>query len=177
MIGVLLTPVAWTQLKGYQKERIMTVFDPGRDPSGVGYQVRQSKIAIGSGGMTGKGPFQGTQSQLNYLPAQHTDFILSGFAEETGFVGAATLLGLFYYLLWRGIVAARSAQDRLGTYLCLLVLAWIIGQVAINVGMALGRLPTIGVPLPFLSYGGSALVSAVCGIALVVNVRTRRFVN
>jgi rod shape determining protein RodA len=177
VIGVLLTPVAWTQLKGYQKERIMTVFDPGRDPSGVGYQVRQSKIAIGSGGMTGKGPFQGTQSQLNYLPAQHTDFVLSGYAEETGFIGAATLLGLFYYLLWRGIVAARSAQDRLGTYVCLLVVAWIIGQVAINVGMALGRLPTIGVPLPFLSYGGSALVSAVCAVALVVNVRTRRFVN
>jgi rod shape determining protein RodA len=177
VLGVLLTPVAWTQLKGYQKERIMTVFDPGRDPSGVGYQVRQSKIAIGSGGMTGKGPFQGTQSQLNYLPAQHTDFVLSGFSEEMGFVGAATLLGLFYYLLWRGIVAARSAQDRLGTYLCLLVVAWIIGQMAINVGMALGRLPTIGVPLPFLSYGGSALVSAVCGAALIVNVRTRRFVN
>ncbi len=177
VLGVLLTPVAWTQLKGYQKERIMTVFDPGRDPSGVGYQVRQSKIAIGSGGMTGKGPFQGTQSQLNYLPAQHTDFVLSGFSEEMGFVGAATLLGLYYYLLWRGIVAARSAQDRLGTYLCLLVVAWIIGQMAINVGMALGRLPTIGVPLPFLSYGGSALVSAVCGAALIVNVRTRRFVN
>jgi len=177
VVGVLLTPVAWTQLKGYQKERIMTVFDPGRDPSGVGYQVRQSKIAIGSGGMTGKGLFQGTQSQLNYLPAQHTDFVLSGLSEETGFIGAASLLGLFYYLLWRGIVAARSAQDRLGTYLCLLVVAWIIGQMAINVGMALGRLPTIGVPLPFLSYGGSALVSAVCGAALIVNVRTRRFVN
>jgi rod shape determining protein RodA len=139
--------------------------------------VRQSKIAIGSGGMTGKGLFQGTQGQLNYLPAQHTDFVLSGFSEETGFIGAACLLGLFYYLLWRGIVAARSAQDRLGTYLCILVVAWIIGQMAINVGMALGRLPTIGVPLPFLSYGGSSLVSALCGVALIVNVRTRRFVN
>jgi rod shape determining protein RodA len=177
LIGLLLTPVAWTQLKDYQKERIMTVFDPERDPSGVGYQVRQSKIAIGSGGMTGRGPFRGTQSQLNYLPAQHTDFILSGFTEETGFIGAAALLALFYYLLWRGIVAARSAQDRLGTYLCLLVVAWIIGQMAVNVGMILGRLPTIGVPLPFLSYGGSALVAAVCGVALIVNVRTRRFVN
>ncbi len=177
VVGLLLTPVAWTQLKDYQKERILTVFDPERDPRGVGYQARQSKIAIGSGGLTGKGLFRGTQSQLNFLPAQHTDFILAVFAEETGFIGAAALLGLFYYLLWRGIVAARSAQDRLGTYLCLLVVAWIIGQMAINVGMVLGRLPTIGVPLPFLSYGGSALVAAVCGIALVVNVRTRRFVN
>jgi rod shape determining protein RodA len=177
LVGLLLAPLAWTQLKDYQKARILTVLDPERDPSGVGYQVRQSKIAIGSGGMTGKGLFQGTQSQLNYLPAQHTDFVLSGFSEETGFVGAAVVLGLFYYLLWRGVVAARSAQDRLGTYLSLLVVSWIIGQMAINVGMILGRLPTIGVPLPFLSYGGSALISAVCGVALIVNVRTRRFVN
>jgi rod shape determining protein RodA len=177
VIGLLLTPVAWTQLRDYQKERILTVFQPERDPRGVGYQVRQSKIAIGSGGLTGKGLFEGTQGQLNYLPAQHTDFVLSGFSEETGFFGAAALLGLFYYLMWRGIVAARSAQDRLGTYLCLLIIAWLIGQMAINVGMILGRLPTIGVPLPFLSYGGSALISAVCGVALIVNVRTRRFVN
>jgi rod shape determining protein RodA len=177
VVGLLLAPVAWTRLAGYQRERILTVIDPGRDPSGVGYQVRQSKIAIGSGGMTGKGLFRGTQSQLNYLPAQHTDFVMAGFAEETGFLGAATLLGLFYYLLWRGILAARSAQDRLGTYLCLTVVAWLVGQMAINVGMVLGRLPTIGVPLPFVSYGGSSLVAAVCGAATLVNVRTRRFVN
>jgi rod shape determining protein RodA len=177
VIALSLTPVAWTQLEPYQKERILTVLDPERDPSGVGYQVRQSKIAIGSGGFVGKGLFRGTQSQLNFLPAQHTDFILSGFAEELGFVGVAVVIGLFHYLFWRGIVAARSAQDRLGTYVAVLVTAWIVGQMAINVGMILGRLPTIGVPLPFLSYGGSALVSAVCGVALVVNVRTRRFVN
>jgi len=177
IIGLLLTPVVWTQLKDYQKERIRTVLDPGRDPSGYGYQVRQSKIAIGSGGLTGKGLFRGTQSQLNFLPAQHTDFVVAVFAEELGFFGASVVLGLFYYLFLRGIVAARSAQDRLGTYLCLLVVAWITGQMAVNVGMVLGRLPTIGVPLPFLSYGGSALVAAMCGIALIVNVRSRRFVN
>lgn len=177
LVGLLLAPVAWTQMRDYQRARILSVLDPERDPSGVGYQVRQSKIAIGSGGLTGKGPFRGTQSQLNFLPAQHTDFVLAGFAEELGFLGAAGVLGLFYYLFWRGIVAARSAQDRLGTYLCLLVVAWLVGQMAINVGMVLGRLPTIGVPLPFLSYGGSALVTAICGVALVVNVRTRRFVN
>lgn len=177
LVGLLLMPVAWTQLKDYQKERILTVLDSSRDPSGYGYQVRQSKIAIGSGGLTGKGLFNGTQSQLNFLPAQHTDFIFAVLAEELGFVGVTLVLGLFYYLLYRGIVAARSAQDRLGTYLCLLLVAWIAGQMAINVGMVVGRLPTIGVPLPFLSYGGSALVAAICGIALVVNVRTRRFVN
>ena len=93
------------------------------------------------------------------------------------FIGAAIVLAMFYYLFYRGIVAALSSQDRLGTYLCLLVVAWIAGQMAINVGMVLGRLPTIGVPLPFLSYGGSALVAAMCGIALIVNVKSRRFVN
>jgi len=177
VVGLALAPVVWTQMKDYQKERILTVFDAERDPRGVGYQVRQSKIAIGSGGMTGKGIFGGTQSQLNFLPAQHTDFIVAVIAEELGFVGVAGILGLFYYLFYRGIVVARAAQDRLGTYICLLVVAWITGQMAVNVGMVLGRLPTIGVPLPLLSYGGSALVAATCGIGLIVSVRARRFVN
>jgi len=175
--GLLLTPLVWTQLKDYQQERILTVFDNSRDPSGVGYQVRQSKIAIGSGGLTGKGLFQGTQSRLNFLPAQHTDFVLAVLAEEWGFFGAAAVLLLFYYLIYRTIVAARSSQDKQGTYICLLVAAWLTGQMAINVGMVLGLLPTIGVPLPFLSYGGSALVAAIAGIGLVLNVRGRRFVN
>jgi rod shape determining protein RodA len=177
IVGLLLAPVVWTQLEDYQRERILTVFDESRDPSGVGYQVRQSKIAVGSGGLLGKGLFQGTQSQLNFLPAQHTDFILAVLAEELGFLGAAMLLGLFYYLLYRAVVVAKSAQDRLGSYLCLLVAAWIGGQMAINVGMVLGLLPTIGVPLPFMSYGGSALLAATCGVALILNVRGRRFVN
>jgi len=177
LVALLFTPVFWMTLKDYQKERIRTVFDPGRDPSGYGYQVRQSRIAIGSGGLVGKGPFQGTQSQLNFLPAQHTDFIFSVLAEELGFVGVAAVLTLYYLLFLRGIVAARSSQDRLGTYICMLVLAWLSGQMAVNVGMVLGRLPTIGVPLPLMSYGGSSLVSSLAGIALMVNVRSRRFVN
>lgn len=177
LLGALLAPVGWTQLKTYQRERILTVLNPDRDPSGVGYQTRQSKIAIGSGGLTGKGTFQGTQSQLNFLPAQHTDFVLAVFAEEHGFIGAAAVLGLFYYLLHRGVLAARSSQDRLGTYLCLLVVAWFAGQIAINVGMVIGLLPTIGVPLPLMSYGGTALIAVLSGIGTIVNVRTRRFVN
>ena len=177
VVGLLLTPVFWTQLEDYQRERILTVLDDSRDPAGVGYQARQSKIAIGSGGLTGKGLFQGTQSRLNFLPAQHTDFILAVLAEEMGFLGAASVLGLFYYLLFRAVIAARSSQDRLGTYICLLVVAWLVGQMATNVGMVLGVLPTIGVPLPFMSYGGSALVAASCGVALILNVRGRRFVN
>ena len=164
-------------LEDYQKERILTTLDPTRDPAGFGYQVRQSKIAIGSGGLVGKGLFQGTQSQLNFLPAQHTDFILSVLAEELGFLGTLCILALFYFLFLRGFVAARSAQDRLGTHLSVLVVAWLAGQMSVNVGMVLGQLPTIGVPLPLMSYGGSSLVSTLCGIALIVNVRTRRFVN
>jgi rod shape determining protein RodA len=175
--GLLLAPWVWFGLEDYQKARILTVFDPGRDPSGVGYQVRQSKIAIGSGGLLGKGLFQGTQSQLNFLPAQHTDFVLSVLAEQLGFLGATGVLVLFSALFYRGIVAARSAQDRLGTYACMLVVAWLAGQMAVNVGMVLGRLPTIGVPLPLISYGGSSLVATMCGIAVIVNVRSRRFVN
>jgi rod shape determining protein RodA len=173
----LLAPVGWKHLKPYQKERILTVVDPGRDPSGVGYQVRQSKIAVGSGRLTGKGLFKGTQTRLNFLPAQHTDFVLAVIAEELGFIGAAGVLALFYYLFYRGLLAARSSQDRLGTYLSLLVVSWLMGQAAINVGMVVGLLPTIGVPLPFLSYGGTALIAVTCGVGLIANVRGRRFVN
>ncbi|MBZ5637893.1 MAG: rod shape-determining protein RodA [Acidobacteriia bacterium] len=177
LLGALLAPVGWGHLKEYQKERILNVLDPERDPSGIGYQTRQSKIAVGSGKLTGKGLFRGTQSHLNFLPAQHTDFILAVVSEELGFAGAATVLALFYALLYRGVLAARSAQDRLGSYLSLLVLAWITGQLAINVGMVLGLMPTIGVPLPLMSYGGTALVSVLAGVGLIVNVRSRRFVN
>ena len=176
-VVALLAPVGWRHLKPYQKERILTVVDPGRDPSGIGYQVRQSKIAVGSGRLTGKGLFKGTQTRLNFLPAQHTDFVLAVIAEELGFIGAAGVLSLFYYLLFRGLLAARSSQDRLGTFLSLLVVSWLTGQAAINIGMVLGLLPTIGVPLPFLSYGGTALISVMCGVGLIANVRGRRFVN
>jgi rod shape determining protein RodA len=176
-VAALLAPVGWRHLKPYQKERILTVVDPDRDPSGIGYQVRQSKIAVGSGRLTGKGLFKGTQTRLNFLPAQHTDFVLAVIAEELGFIGAAGVLALLYYLLYRGLLAARSSQDRLGTYLSLLVVSWLAGQSAINIGMVLGLMPTIGVPLPFLSYGGTALISVMCGVGLVANVRGRRFVN
>jgi hypothetical protein len=121
----------------------------GTRPSGVGYQVRQSKIAVGSGRLTGKGLFKGTQTRLNFLPAQHTDFVLAVIAEELGFIGAAAVLALLYYLLYRGLLAARSSQDRLGTYLSLLVVSWLAGQSAINIGMVLGLMPTIGVPCRF----------------------------
>jgi rod shape determining protein RodA len=177
VLAASLAPVGWSHLKEYQKERILSAMDPERDPSGIGYQTRQSKIAIGSGRLAGKGVFRGTQSHLNFLPAQHTDFILAVLSEELGFAGSAAVLILFYSLLHRGVLAARSAQDRLGSYLALLVVSWIAGQMAINVGMVLGLLPTIGVPLPLMSYGGTALVAVLSGVGLIVNVRSRRFVN
>ncbi len=176
-VVAILAPFGWRHLKDYQKERILTVVDPGRDPSGIGYQVRQSKIAVGSGQLTGKGLFKGMQTRLNFLPAQHTDFVLAVIAEELGFIGAAGVLAMFYYLLYRGLLAARSSQDKLGTYLSLLVVSWLAGQAAINIGMVLGLMPTIGVPLPFVSYGGTALISVMCGVGLIANVRGRRFVN
>lgn len=177
LVAGLLAPVGWSHLKPYQRERIQLVVNPDLDPSGVGYQVRQSKIAVGSGRVTGKGLFKGTQNRLNFLPAQHTDFVLAVIAEELGFIGAAGVLALLYYVLYRGLVAARSSQDRLGTYLSLLVVCWFLGQSAINIGMVVGLMPTIGVPLPFVSYGGTALIAVMCGIALVANVRGHRFVN
>lgn len=177
LVAVFAAPIGWGHLKDYQKERILTVFQPERDPSGVGYQVRQSKIAVGSGGFTGKGLLRGTQSHLQFLPAPHTDFVLGVIAEELGFIGASMVLGLFFYLFYRGVAAARTATDRLGTFLCLLVVAWFAGQMTVNVGMVLGLLPTIGVPLPFLSYGGTALLAVLAGTGLIVNVRSRRFVN
>lgn len=177
VVVALAAPLGWSHLKPYQRERILTVVDPGRDPSGVGYQVRQSKIAVGSGRVTGEGLFKGTQNRLNFLPAPHTDFILAVIAEELGFIGAAGVLTLLFYLLYRGFVAARSSQDRLGIYLSLLVVAWFTGQAAINIGMVLGLFPTIGVPLPFVSYGGTALLAVMCGVGLIANVRGRRFVN
>ena len=160
----------------YMRDRVWGFINPGSDPNIV-YQLNQAAIAIGSGGLLGKGLAQGTQSQLNFLPAQHTDFVLSVLAEELGFLGVLGALALFYVIFHRGIVAALSSQDRLGTYVCMLVVAWIAGQMAVNVGMVLGRLPTIGVPLPLMSYGGSSLVSTLAGIALILNVRSRRFVN
>jgi len=177
IVVAFLAPVGWGHLKAYQRERILTVVNPDRDPSGIGYQARQSKIAVGSGRLTGKGLFKGTQNRLNFLPAQHTDYVLAVIAEELGFIGAAGVLALLYYLLYRGLLAARSSQDRLGTYLSLLVVCWFTGQSAINIGMVVGLMPTIGVPLPFVSYGGTALIAVMCGVGLIANVRGHRFVN
>ena len=175
LLGLLLTPVAWFQLKDYQKERILTVLDPGRDPSGYGYQVRQSKIAIGSGFLTGKGFLEGTQNALSFLPEQHTDFIFSVLAEEWGFMGAVILIFIFLVFIFWALNIAYSCRDPFGTILAVGVTAMIAWQAVINMGMVMGLMPVVGVPLPFISYGGSSLLTTMICVGILLNISMRPF--
>ncbi len=177
LIILILMPLGWLLLKDYQKERIYTIFDPSRDPSGSGYQLIQSRIAIGSGMWHGRGISSNTQSRLDFLPAQHTDFILSVFAEVAGFIGVSFVLLLYALLFSRIIKTAQAARDRLGLYISMGVFSMMAFQTFINVGMVVGLIPTIGVPLPLLSYGGSSVISTMISLALVMNVRMNRFAN
>lgn len=160
----------------YQRERIMDLIDPGRDPLASGYQVNQSRIAVGSGGLLGKGYREGTQTQLRFLPTQHTDFAFSVWAEEWGFVGSVGMLGVYAFLLIWGLVVARNAKDPFGALLAIGVVGTLFWPAVLNVGMVLGVAPVIGVPLPFISYGGSALVVTMISIGLLLNVSLRRWV-
>ncbi|HUG52062.1 MAG TPA: rod shape-determining protein RodA [Vicinamibacteria bacterium] len=183
MLGVFLVmlvvgSLGWMfALKDYQKTRIYAFIDPTLDPRGAGYQKIQSEIAVGSGGVVGKGYKQGTQSQLGYLPARHTDFIFSVFAEENGFVGVAAVLGLYMFILWRAFETAQMARDRVGAFLAAGVAAIMAFQVIYNVAMVAGLVPVKGLPLPLMSYGGSSVVSSLVAVGLVLNVRMRRFAN
>ena len=174
LAGLGAVPILMSQLKPYQLKRITTFLNPELDPLGAGYHVIQSKIAIGSGGLTGRGYLHGTQNQLNFLPEQHTDFIFSVFAEEWGFVGAMILIGLYVLLLVRGLVVVNRAKERFGALLAFGVLANVFWQAAINLGMTTGLLPVVGITLPFFSYGGSSLVTLMVGLGLVINVNMRR---
>jgi rod shape determining protein RodA len=174
---VLVMPVAWFFLKEYQKERILTFVEPERDPLGRGYQVTQSKIAIGSGGLLGKGLFNGTQNQLGFLPTRHTDFIFSVVGEELGFVGVSITLGLLAFIIFRSIYNAQTARDNLGLFIVMGVVGIYFFHVIENVGMVIGFMPTTGIPLPFLSYGGSSVLTAFIALGLVINVRRCRYVN
>jgi rod shape determining protein RodA len=174
--GVVLIPLGWHFLKDYQKERIMTFLNPEQDPLGTGYHIIQSIIAVGSGGLWGKGFLKGTQTQLKFLPEQHTDFIFSVYAEEWGFAGTTLLIIIFFTLILWGLKIAFQAKDLTGILISIGVTMMIFGQVFINIGMVLGILPVVGIPLPFMSYGGSSLVVFMFGIGLLLNVRMRRFV-
>lgn len=178
VLAALAAPIGWfTVLKPYQKERIITVLDPDRDPMGKGYQTRQSRIAVGSGEIVGKGLFRGSQSRLEFLPARETDFILAVIAEERGFVGVLLVLGLQLALLLRALKTALTAQDYLGSLIAVGVVSVTAGQLFINTGMVSGVLPTIGVPLPAVSYGGSSMLATFLGFGLVSSVHAGRLVN
>jgi rod shape determining protein RodA len=168
----------WTiALKDYQKKRVTTLINPAGDPRGSGYQVIQSKIAIGSGGFAGKGFRKGTQSQLRFLPARHTDFIFSVIGEETGFLGVLVVIVLYFALLARMFLAVGKARDRAGVYMVFTSALLITFQFLVNILMIIGLLPVVGITLPFLSYGGSSLVTSYVACGLVMNVRMRRFAN
>jgi rod shape determining protein RodA len=168
-------PVLWRYLKPYQQQRIMTFLNPEGDPLGAGYHVIQSRIAVGSGQLWGKGFLQGTQNQLHFLPEQHTDFIFSVFAEEWGFAGAFLLLALYLAILLRGFFIATRSRDTFGALVCGGVLALLFWQAAVNIAMTTGTLPVVGIPLPLFSYGGSSLLSFLIGIGIVMSVQMRRF--
>lgn len=164
-------------LKDYQKQRLTTLMNPGQDPRGSGYHVLQSKIAIGSGGLTGKGFKKGTQIQLRFLPARHTDFIFSVLGEEFGFFGVLVVLTLYFSMLARMFRSVGKSRDRTGMYIVFMVSCLLTYQFLLNVLMIVGLFPITGVPIPLLSYGGSSLLMTFIAVGLVVNVKMRRFVN
>jgi len=167
---------AWFYLlKDYQKRRIETLLDPAKDPMGQGYQILQSKIAVGSGGVSGKGYLEGTQGHLHFLPERHTDFAFSVLGEEWGFVGSAFFLGLYFSMLLWGLYVAMTARDRFGVFLSFGVVILVFWQAVINLLMILGFLPVVGIPLPLVSYGGSSLLTTLLAIGILMNVRMRRF--
>ncbi|MCM0755761.1 rod shape-determining protein RodA [Desulfovibrio aminophilus] len=170
-----LLPLAWFGLHDYQKRRILSFLDPATDPLGAGYHIIQSEIAIGSGQFWGKGFLAGTQSQLRFLPEKHTDFAVAVFGEEWGFLGMMLLLTTFCVFLYQLMVIARDPRDLFGSYLAAGIFFYFFWQILINMGMVLGLMPVVGIPLPFISYGGSATLVNFCLIGLALNVSMRRF--
>jgi rod shape determining protein RodA len=164
-------------LKDYQKRRVTTLLNPQGDPRGSGYQVIQSKIAIGSGGLAGAGFMKGTQSQLRFLPARHTDFIFSVIGEEAGFLGVLVVIALYLALLARMFLSVAKARDRAGVYIIFTASLLIAFQFLVNILMIIGLFPVVGITLPFLSYGGSSLLTSFVACGLVLNVKMRRFAN
>ncbi len=168
-------PPAWYFLfEDHQKTRLLVFLNPGIDPLGGGYHVIQSMIAIGSGRLLGKGLYNGTQNKLDFLPAQHTDFIFSVLGEEFGFVGAAVVIFLLFFILYRILDAARQAKDRFGYLMVIGVLSMFTFQILENIGMTIGIMPITGLTLPFVSYGGSSLLAKMIAVGLVINVGMRR---
>jgi rod shape determining protein RodA len=181
LLGITLLGVgAWKSgkhLKPYQQARINAFLNPDTDPQGSGYQIRQSLIAVGSGGIWGKGANKGTQTQGDFLPIPYTDFIFAAFCEEHGFIGALGVMLLYFLVLMRLIQNAQTASDLPGTFIIMGVVAVIIFQIAVNIGMVVGLMPVTGIPLPLMSYGGSSILFTFLALGIVMNIRMRRFVN
>src|SRR5216683_2435543 len=175
LAGMLAAPLSWHYLKPYQRQRLVTFLNPQADPLGAGYHIIQSEIAIGAGGPFGKGFLNGTQARLNFLPEQHTDFIFAVFAEEFGLAGSIILLTLYASLIARGAWIARHARERFGALLAIGLTAIVFWQVAINIGMATGMLPVVGITLPLVSYGGSSLIAMMAAMGILININTRRY--
>lgn len=171
----MLLPLSWFMLHDYQKLRILTFMDPANDPRGAGYHIIQSQIAIGSGQLWGKGFLQGTQSQLRFLPEKHTDFAVAVFGEEWGFVGCILLMALFCTFLLGIFNTVRDAKDRFGSTLAAGIFFYFFWQMLVNTGMVVGLMPVVGIPLPFISYGGTATLVNFALVGLVLNISMRRF--
>jgi rod shape determining protein RodA len=176
LIALFLSPIFWQSLKDYQKQRILTFINPNRDPLRTGYHITQSKIAIGSGKLLGKGFLKGTQSQLHFIPEHHTDFIFSVFAEEWGFLGAVVILSAYFILIILGLNIAKHSRERFGMILAFGITVMITWHVIINIGMVIGLLPVVGITLPLMSYGGSSILVTLTGIGILFNIGMRRFI-
>jgi len=176
LAGIVMATVMWhtNVLKDYQKARLVVFLDPDRDPRGSGYHIRQSRIAIGSGQFTGKGFRRGTQSQLRFIPEQHTDFIFTVVGEETGFIGGATVIFLYFVLLWRGLVTMSENEDLGGRLIAAGIVSLFFFHVVVNIGMTLGIMPVTGVPLPLFSYGGSNLLANMLSLGVLAGIHMRR---
>lgn len=173
-IAAAVTPLVWIGLHDYQRQRVLTFLNPETDPLGSGYHIIQSKIAIGSGGIDGKGWLNGTQSHLEFLPERHTDFIFAVIGEEFGFTGILALLAIYLFIILRGLMIAAQAQDRFGRILAGGLTLVFFVYVFVNTGMVTGLLPVVGVPLPLISYGGTSMVTLMAGFGIIMSVHTHR---
>lgn len=173
LLAGMIMPLVWNRLHDYQKLRILIFLDPNRDPRGAGYQIIQSKIAVGSGGLLGKGYMSGSQTKLAFLPEQHTDFIFSVVGEEFGFLGVLALIGLFGYLIYRGIEYAHRARNTFASFTALGITAVLVFQVLVNIGMTIGLMPVTGLPLPLVSYGGTSMITSWIMLGLLAGIGRR----
>ena len=174
LAGLVLAPIGWYAMHDYQRQRVLTLLDPSRDPLGTGYHIIQATIAVGSGGLTGKGWLNGTQSHLEFLPERATDFIFAVLCEEFGLLGVLVLLAAYLLVLARGIQIALAAQDAFGRLVAASLIFIFFVYIFVNMGMVIGQLPVVGVPLPFISFGGTSIVTLMTGLGILMSIHTHR---